>query len=271
MSLAVPHPLDVRTALRSPRLLRIEVLGGLVVALALIPEAISFSVIAGVDPRVGLWASVTMAITISIVGGRPAMISAATGAVALVVAPVAREHGLHVHLDGARLWNASVASGTSLADFASCATTVMVSFSKGLGAPVGAALAGSRALLEEGWTVRKRLGGGMRQSGILAAAVLHALDTQLPRLADDHAHAAEFARLVDGAGGACVVPPETNIVMIDLPGDKDAAAVVSAAAAAGVLVSLWSRTRIRAVFHRDVDAAMTRTAGETMARVLEHA
>lgn len=184
---------------------------------------------------------------------------------------VAREHGLHVHLDGARLWNASVASGTSLADFASCATTVMVSFSKGLGAPVGAALAGSRALLEEGWTVRKRLGGGMRQSGILAAAALHALDTQLPRLADDHAHAAEFARLVDGAGGACVVPPETNIVMIDLPGDKDAAAVVSAAAAAGVLVSLWSRTRIRAVFHRDVDAAMTRTAGETMARVLEHA
>lgn len=94
MSFAVPRPIDVRTALRSPRLLRTEVLGGLVVALALIPEAISFSVIAGVDPRVGLWASVTMAITIAFVGGRPAMISAATGAVALVVAPVAREHGL---------------------------------------------------------------------------------------------------------------------------------------------------------------------------------
>jgi sulfate permease, SulP family len=94
LSLAVPQPIDVRTALRSPRLLRTEVLGGLVVALALIPEAISFSVIAGVDPRVGLWASVTMAITIAFVGGRPAMISAATGAVALVVAPVAREHGL---------------------------------------------------------------------------------------------------------------------------------------------------------------------------------
>ena len=94
MSVALPRPVDVRTALRSPRLLRTEVLGGLVVALALIPEAISFSVIAGVDPRVGLFASVTMAITISVVGGRPAMISAATGAVALVVAPVSKEYGL---------------------------------------------------------------------------------------------------------------------------------------------------------------------------------
>jgi len=88
---AVP---TVRDALRSPRILRTEVLAGLVVALALIPEAISFSVIAGVDPRVGLFASTTMAVTIAVVGGRPAMISAATGAVALVVAPVVREHGL---------------------------------------------------------------------------------------------------------------------------------------------------------------------------------
>ena len=90
----LPRPVDVRSALRSPRLLRTEVLGGLVVALALIPEAISFSVIAGVDPRVGLFASVTMAITISLVGGRPAMISAATGAVALVIAPVSKHYGL---------------------------------------------------------------------------------------------------------------------------------------------------------------------------------
>lgn len=93
-SAAVRPVIDVRAALRSPRLLRTEVLGGLVVALALIPEAISFSVIAGVDPRVGLFAAVTMAMTIAIVGGRPAMISAATGSVALVVAPVARQHGL---------------------------------------------------------------------------------------------------------------------------------------------------------------------------------
>ena len=94
MSVVLPRPVDVRTALRSPRLLRTEVLGGLVVGLALIPEAISFSVIAGVDPRVGLFSAVTMAVSISIVGGRPAMISAATGAVALVVAPLVRQHGL---------------------------------------------------------------------------------------------------------------------------------------------------------------------------------
>jgi SulP family sulfate permease len=91
---ALPPEFSVRAAFRSPRRLRTEILAGLVVALALIPEAISFSIIAGVDPRVGLFASVTMAVTISIVGGRPAMISAATGAVALVVAPIAREHGL---------------------------------------------------------------------------------------------------------------------------------------------------------------------------------
>jgi sulfate permease, SulP family len=94
VSVALPRPADVATALRSPRLLRTEVLGGLVVALALIPEAISFSVIAHVDPRVGLFASVTMAITIAVVGGRPAMISAATGAVALVVAPLSKKYGL---------------------------------------------------------------------------------------------------------------------------------------------------------------------------------
>ena len=90
---AHPGPATVRAALRSPRLLRTEVLGGLVVALALIPEAISFSIIAGVDPRVGLFASFTMAVAISFLGGRPAMISAATGAVALVIAPVMRDHG----------------------------------------------------------------------------------------------------------------------------------------------------------------------------------
>ena len=89
-----PRPAHRPSALRTPRLLRTEVLAGLVVALALIPEAISFSIIAGVDPRVGLFASFTMAVTIAIVGGRPAMISAATGAVALVIAPLVREHGL---------------------------------------------------------------------------------------------------------------------------------------------------------------------------------
>ena len=107
---------------------------------------------------------------------------------------VAREHSLGIHLDGARLWNAHVASGTPLADFAACADTVMVSFSKGLGCPVGAALAGPASLMREGWMVRKRFGGGMRQSGFLAAAVLYALDAHMDRLADDHARARRFVR-----------------------------------------------------------------------------
>src|SRR5690349_1936088 len=95
---------------------------------------------------------------------------------------VAREFELPVHLDGARLWNASVASGTPLPEFAACADTVMVSFSKGLGAPVGAALAGTGDAIDECWTIRKRFGGGMRQSGILAAGALHGLEHHLKRM-----------------------------------------------------------------------------------------
>ena len=181
---------------------------------------------------------------------------------------LAKEHSLGVHLDGARLWNASVASGTPLSDFAACADTVMVSFSKGLGAPVGAALAGPADLMDEGWKVRKRFGGGMRQSGILAAAALHALDHHLERLAVDHANARAFASSVDGAGGATVVPPDTNIVMIDLAPGQDAFAVVDAVARCGVLTSPWSATRVRAVFHLDVDADAARRAGEVVGKVL---
>jgi threonine aldolase len=166
---------------------------------------------------------------------------------------VAREHALRVHLDGARLWNAHIASGTPLADFAACSDTVMVSFSKGLGAPVGAALAGTADVMQQAWLVRKRFGGAMRQSGILAAAVLYALDTHLARLVDDHTRARRFADSVDGAGGVRVVPPDTNIVMIDLPAGSDANRMVEDAAAQGVWISTWSRTRVRAVFHLDVD------------------
>src|SRR5690606_21624265 len=107
---------------------------------------------------------------------------------------VARERGLAVHMDGARLWNAAAALGVAPAELAAQVDTVMVSFSKGLGAPVGAALAGGSAAMERAWEVRKRLGGGMRQSGILAAAVLHALDNHLGRLPEDHAHATLLAR-----------------------------------------------------------------------------
>jgi len=186
------------------------------------------------------------------------------------MADVARAHRLPVHLDGARLWNASAATGEPEAALASQADTVMVSFSKGLGAPVGAALAGSAAAMEHAWDVRKRLGGGMRQSGILAAAALHGLAHHRDRLVDDHANARALARRVDGVGGASVVEPQTNIVMIDLPGPL-ANAVADAAALEGVLVSAWSPTRVRAVTHLDADAAAVQRAGEVLVRALESA
>jgi threonine aldolase len=181
---------------------------------------------------------------------------------------VAAEQGLPVHLDGARLWHASAASGTPLADFAAQADTVMVAFSKGLGAPVGAALAGTREAMERAWTARKLFGGAMRQSGILAAAVLYALDHHLDRLADDHANARTIAGLVDGAGGATVVAPDTNIVMIDLKRHA-AADVVAAARAEGVLVSEWSPTRLRMVTHLDVGADDACRAGTVVRKILE--
>lgn len=184
------------------------------------------------------------------------------------IAEVAREHGLPVHMDGARLWNASVASGDSLADLAAPVDTVMVAFSKGLGGPVGAAVAGTRAHVDALWSIRKRLGGAMRQAGIIAAGALYGLEHHRARLGDDHAHAAAFARRVDGAGGARVVAPETNIVMVDLPGPI-AGEVVARAKARGVLLTFWSPTRVRAVTHLDVSADQVREAAEATASVLE--
>ena len=180
---------------------------------------------------------------------------------------VAREHGLPVHLDGARLWNASVASGSTLQEFASTADTVMVSYSKGLGAPVGAALAGTTKQMERAHRIRKRLGGGMRQSGIIAAGALYGLENNLARLTDDHAAAREFASIVDGAGGARVVRPDTNIVMIDLPG-AHADDVVERLAKRGVFVLAWTTTRVRAVTHLDASIESVRRAAGVMREVL---
>jgi threonine aldolase len=185
------------------------------------------------------------------------------------MADVARANKLPLHLDGARLWNAAVASGESLASLASVTDTVMVSFSKGLGCPVGAALAASRDLIKDAWSVRKRLGGGMRQSGILAAAVLHALDTHLGRIADDHATAKLYASLIDGVASARVVPPDTNIVMLDLPETINAFTVVREAAQRDVLLTPWSVSRIRAVTHLDVGEKEIRAAARVVAEVLE--
>src|SRR5829696_6103254 len=112
------------------------------------------------------------------------------------IAAAARDRNLPVHLDGARLWNVEAATGVPVSDYAACADTVMVSFSKGLGAPVGAALAGSADLIDAAWTARKRLGGALRQSGILAAAALFGIEHHRARLIEDHANAARFAAAV---------------------------------------------------------------------------
>ncbi len=181
----------------------------------------------------------------------------------------AAEAGLPVHLDGARLWNAHVATGTPLAEFAACAETVMVAFSKGLGAPVGAALAGGERAMERAWEVRKRLGGGMRQSGILAAAALHGLDEHLPKLGADHRRAQSLATgIAKAASEVRVVPPDTNIVMIDLPPRLPSAQVVARARDLGVLVTPWNPTRVRCVLHLDVDDAACARAADVLAEVL---
>jgi threonine aldolase len=175
---------------------------------------------------------------------------------------VADRHGIALHLDGARLWNAAVASGTSEAEFAACADTVMVALSKGLGCPVGSLLTGSADAMRKARATRRRFGGAMRQAGILAAAGLFALDHNRERLADDHRRAAALGHAITGLPGIDVVPPETNMVMIDLRRpDLDATSFLDRLAAHGVLLSPFTRTRVRAVTHLDVgDDDITRAA-----------
>jgi threonine aldolase len=168
--------------------------------------------------------------------------------------------GARVHLDGARIWNAHVATGTPLADYGAIADVVSVCLSKGLGAPVGSLLLGSAALVADARVWRKRMGGGMRQVGILAAAGLHALDHHVDRLADDHAHARLLAEAC-GADPACV---DTNIVVVER---ADAAAFVSAAREGGVLTSAVGPTTVRLVTHLDIDRADAERAAGVLAAI----
>jgi threonine aldolase len=161
------------------------------------------------------------------------------------------------HLDGARIWNAHVATGVPFASYGACADVVSVCLSKGLGAPVGSLVVGSADAIAEARIRRKRMGGGMRQVGILAAAGLHALDHHVERLADDHAHARLLAE-------ACGVDPDTvdtNIVVV--PRD-DAAGFVDGAREGGVLVAPVGPTAVRIVTHLDI----TREDAESAAVVL---
>ncbi len=184
------------------------------------------------------------------------------------IVAVGRSVGCKILLDGARLWNASAATGTKLSDFAALADATMVSFSKGLGAPVGAALAGSKEVIKAAGEARKRFGGGMRQSGIIAAGALYGLENNLSRLGEDHINAQKFASIVAEAKHATVVQPESNIVMIDLPAGTDAIPFAKAAMEKGVRVSVWTATRVRSVMHLDVSLAEVERAAMVLRDLL---
>jgi threonine aldolase len=144
----------------------------------------------------------------------------------------------------------------------------MVAFSKGLGAPVGAALAGRRGVIEGAWTARKLFGGAMRQSGVLAAAALYALDHHMERLAVDHDNARRLAATLEDVPGIRVVAPETNIIMVDLARGDTSERVAAAAAREGIRVAQWSTTRVRMVTHLDVSAEDCVRAAAVMRKIL---
>jgi threonine aldolase len=179
----------------------------------------------------------------------------------------AHEHGLRTHLDGARLFNAAVASGIPADQWAQHFDTVSVCFSKGLGAPVGSALAGSRDLIREARRHRKLFGGGMRQAGIIAAGALYALENHIDRLADDHAHAQILAEAVREIKGLKLEPDtvDTNIVIFRVdPQLASAPELVAAWKERGVLTLAIGGTQVRAVTHLDVNETAVRRAAELL-------
>ena len=185
-------------------------------------------------------------------------------------AEAARGRGLRVHLDGARLWNASVATGVPIVRWAAPFDTVMMCFSKGLGAPVGSILVGTTATMARARRFRKMLGGGMRQAGLLAAACLYALDHHVERLAEDHRRARRLAEMAAAVPGLACDPArvDTNIVLLEVTEPAwDAPAVVAALAARGVRMVPFGPRTIRAVTHLDIDDAAIERAGAGLARL----
>ena len=160
------------------------------------------------------------------------------------------------HMDGARLLNACVATGISARDMSAGWDSVWIDFSKGLGAPIGAVMAGSHEFIDEVWRWKQRLGGAMRQSGVCAAACVYALDHNIDRLADDHANARALARGLSQINGIEVQQPETNLVFFNPAGSGiPGAQMVSELRRRGVLLAMMDG-RIRACTHLDVSAEM---------------
>ncbi len=184
----------------------------------------------------------------------------------------ARAHGLAMHLDGARLMNAVVATGIAASEWARYFDTVSICFSKGLGAPVGSALAGSSDLISEAHRLRKVLGGGMRQAGVIAAGALHALEHNVQRLAEDHENARLLGRFIDQAPGLSLEsgPVETNLVWITVePSLGTAREFADRLKAEGILVSALGAQVIRACTHLDVTRNDIKRTIEAIQRVSE--
>ncbi|MBN9585652.1 MAG: low specificity L-threonine aldolase [Afipia sp. 62-7] len=172
------------------------------------------------------------------------------------ITAIARDHGLITHMDGARLMNACVATGISARDMAEGWDSVWIDFSKGLGAPIGAVIAGTDAFIDEVWRWKQRLGGAMRQSGICAAACLYALDHHVDRLSDDHANARVLARGLAQIPGIAVNQPETNLIFFDPAATGiGTTQMIAELRARGILTGALDH-RIRACTHLDVSAAM---------------
>ncbi|MBD3400094.1 MAG: aminotransferase class I/II-fold pyridoxal phosphate-dependent enzyme [Candidatus Coatesbacteria bacterium] len=173
-----------------------------------------------------------------------------------------------IHLDGARLWNAHAATGKTMAELAAPADSVMSCLSKGLACPVGSILAGPADFIEETHRLRKICGGGMRQVGILAAAGLHALEHNVTRLAEDHAHARRLAEVLAAADWAEIDPADvhTNIIIPRLKG-VEPGRIVEAAAAQGLAFFAFGPDKLRLVTHKDVDSEQIERAGEILARL----
>jgi threonine aldolase len=184
------------------------------------------------------------------------------------VIDAAHQLGLAVHLDGARIWNAAVATGASEHELARGFDSISACLSKGLGAPIGSVIAGRRDFIQRCKKLRKMYGGGMRQAGILAAAGLHALEHHRARLRDDHANARALAERLAGATNVRVDPArvQTNIVMIELDRGTPAA-LIQRARDAGVALGSSGAHRIRAVTHLDVDRAAVLRAGDVIAEI----
>jgi threonine aldolase len=187
------------------------------------------------------------------------------------VAELAHEHGMVTHMDGARLMNAVVASGIPASEMCAGYDTVWLDFTKGLGAPLGAVLAGSAEVIGQAWRWKQRVGGSMRQSGICAAACLYALEHNVDRLAEDHENARVLARELAQVPGISVELPETNLVFFDVSGTGlTGAELAERLREKGVLISVMGKHRGRACTHLDVDRAGVMEAAAAVRQVLAH-